>query len=301
MSKLSVGVPGHLPFNIDHAVVYTLPQSSSYFPLEDLQGGTWKTQMLYIAIYVLVWVPFFLWAYAAGDALGAPTLGFLVGLALLVVNTYFYVVPNNVLLFENPGPAYIANTPSVLVPPVGAKLDHPEKYISWGAGIGNYQLITAGKEKGAKIPKSEITSFEHVGHVFPAKVFLQKVADGEINATSLQNYIATGYNADGDFKPFNAGSQAGAPEAYSEFDQSISSIAYYTCIIVVTWALYLNQGKGASDRQLRWIILAFIIATISSSSVVGGQTVERRNFATSQKSAVLILAISAAATSIFVN
>ena len=301
MSKFTVGVPGHLPFDAEHAVVYTLPMDSSYYPLGDLQGSTWSTQIAYIGVYVALWVPFFVWGARAKQKLVAPTLGFTVGLVLLLVSTYFYVVPNNVLLFEAPGPPYVANTPSITVPKRGSDLKDPDKYVSWDAGVGNYQLITKGDKAVSHESKKDITSFEHIGHVFPVKAFLKKVADSEINATSLQSYIATGITADGDFKPFNAGSQAGAPKAFSETDQAISSMAYYTCLIVVTWALYLNQGKGASSRQIRWIILAFIISTIASASVVSEVTVERQNFASAQKRAVLILAISAAATSIFVD
>ena len=301
MSPPILGVPGHLPFDGKHAVVYTLPMNSSYYPLGDLQGGTWVTQLTYVLVYVVLWAFLLGYHHMLGRSLGPPLLGFSVGLALLLTQYYFYVVPNNVLLFEEPGPPFVANTPSVTVPPRGSEVSNTDKYISWKAGVGNYQLITKGDKKEPRESKKEITSFEHVGHVFPVDVFLAKVASGEINATSLQSYIATGVTADGDFKPFNAGSQAGAPKAFSDRDQAVSSMAYYACLIVVTWALYLNQGRGASSSQIRWIILAFIIATVASGSVVSEVTVERQNFATAQKRAVLILAISAAATSIFVD
>ena len=67
MSKFTLGVPGHLPFDAEHAVVYTLPMDSSYYPLGDLQGGTWTTQLTYIGVYIVLWAPFFVWAKRAKE------------------------------------------------------------------------------------------------------------------------------------------------------------------------------------------------------------------------------------------
>ena len=107
------------------------------------------------------------------------------------------------MLFE-PG-LTVANTPSVTVPPRGNEVSNTDKYIVEG-WRGNYQLVTKGDKKEPRESKRRLQVSNTLDTSSRWMYSLLKWQAGKSMPHPLKT-ISTGVTADGDFKPFNAGSE----------------------------------------------------------------------------------------------
>ena len=76
--------------------------------------------------------------------------------------------------------------------------------------------------------------------------------------------------------------------------------AYYICIIILTWAIFITTSKWGGTTQLVWTLMAFLISVMAGVTVMFSGNILAYNYILYVRKRLLILAISFAITSIFI-
>ena len=82
--------------------------------------------------------------------------------------------------------------------------------------------------------------------------------------------------------------------------QTISLVAYYISIIVITWAIYITSSKWGTRHKLQWILLSFMLSILASAIVVDSSDIVSFNNILFLKRRLIIYAVSVGITSIFI-
>ena len=288
-------MPGHPRFDADHSLVYTFDEGMMYYPTQDEQAAPIQTQAKWFAAYVFIWMVV-VFSGGTADSTRAYLAGFLVGVFIIAVESFFYSTINNLMVMQQPERPYITNSPQVANVDKGEPLgDDLSKFIDFSvSGSGDYKVLINNKT----LPQDGEN-----GYIFSATTFLEKSSSGEFTSMDLENYLEGKRLAElrtsDKHKRYNPGQQNGV-RFYSERVARLSEAAYYTGIIILTWGMYATSSKWGSSRQLSWNILAFMVAVIAGAVVVDSYDVVMYNNVIYIKKRLLILAISFAITGIFI-
>lgn len=287
-------LPGHPKFDAESSLVYTLDEGLLYYPTQDEQAVPIQVQAKWLLAYLTVWAVLVYAGTAAGA--WAYAAGFFTGLLIIIVESFFYSNITQVQVIKDPERPYITNVPLVSNvdkgEPLGKNLN---KYINFSSsGSGDYKIL---------IDNTTLPQDGESGYIFPASTFLKKSSSGEFVSMDLIDYLEGKRLAGGPdsarHKRYNPGRQDNV-KFYSERVARLSQAAYYTGIIIITWAMYATNSKWGSAQQLQWNILAFVVAVVAGGVVVDSYDVVMYNTIIYIKKRLLILAISLGITGILI-
>ena len=129
---------------------------------------------------------------------------------------------------------------------------------------------------------------------------MDKVSKGDIVGTNLEDYLAENLTMETDrpdsFTPENQDDVI----YFAKKIETVSRVAYYISIIVITWAIYITSSKWGSRHKLQWILLSFMLSILASAIVVDAPSVVGFNNILFLKRRLIIYAISVGITSIFI-
>ena len=294
-------VPGHPELDAKHSLVLTLDSQVRYLPMQDENSIPIQVQAIWLGIYILLWVTlsFFVIRDKASMRLNRTwnsnwnvyALGFVSGLVMILMESYLFTKINSVKILKNPLQPTIINTPDIADVEKGTDVSDPDKYIDYAAGAGDYKILKNNKS----LPNDGIS-----GYIFTAETYLDKVSKGEITGVNLDDYLTEELLIESDHEDsFIAANQENVIY-FSEKVQTISLVAYYISIIVITWAIYITSSKWGTRHKLQWILLSFMLSILASAIVVDSNDIVSFNNILFLKRRLIIYAVSVGITSIFI-
>tara|TARA_Y100000389_G_C17436414_1_gene505810 strand:+ start:992 stop:1924 length:933 start_codon:yes stop_codon:yes gene_type:complete len=290
-------LPEHPPLDAEHSLVYTFDSSLKYYPLQDETTIPLYTQGIFFIVYIVIWS--IIIAQGCKSCTMPYIVGFLVGLIITLFESYFYSMITNVQLLQTANDkthAYISNLPQVDSIKIGESIGDINKrvYFNTTGGHGDYKILF----NNTYLPKSDT-----YGYILPAKIFLEKSSSGDIQSMNFKEYLQgkayKNHTTKTDVSKYNPGTQSDI-EFYSSKITRLSKTAYYTSMIIITWAMYITNSMWGSTRQLYWNLLTIMLAVISGAIVLTGQNIVSYNYNIYLKKRLLIMAISLGITSILI-
>lgn len=293
-------LPNHPTKSPDTSLVFTVDDESPYLPIEGTTNMDIKFELAIICIYVAIWLC--IMYFGRRDSLKGYLVGFVIGLILLVIETFFSSTITKAILLkiqpDNKPYPFIINVPYVDSVEKGTPVDDKKKYINYNPDLAysGYKVLFDNKDK--------VDDTSHMGYIYTASKFLEKSSLGTFSSMNLQNYIEgekyTGPDAPKDFGAYDNSTQLNTDTTMNDLD-NLSRSAYYLCIIIITWAVYVTTSPWGSIHQLYWNILAFITALIGGIIVVDTYSVTDNNLVIYLKKNIIILAISFGITSVYIS
>lgn len=287
-------LPGHPTLDSEHSVVMTFNENMQYFPIQDEASIPLKVQIFWLLVYCLIWGVIF-YTKSIKTSLHAYLLGFLMGVVIILIESYFYTNITQAVVMDQPERPYIITTPQVDPPDEDEPYDNPDKFIEWNVGVGDYKVLLG---KDAPAPDRDS------GYLYLANTFIEKSQNGDISSMDLEDYLIGVASPDATsalkHNRFNAGEQRGVT-FFSDRIGRVSNAAYYVAVVVITWAIYVTNSQWGSTSQLAWNILSFMVAVASAGFVVDAYNIVTYNNIIYLRKRLLILAISFGITSIFVS
>ena len=279
-----------------HSVVFTLSEQNDFYPVADEISIPITHQLAWVGIYVVFWLILYFgtsgktWAEAR-SLLPAYSVGFGTGLAINLLSVFFMVTPISILLTQYPRDPYMLATPLVEAPEPGTYIENPNDYVHWAQGRGDYHIV---------IGESSHPDPDHIGYIYPASTFLEKLSKGDMRTEYLHDYLEGGQStleSNVDDSRFNPGNQSGL-HFFSQASKDITWMGYCIAIIVITWAMYVTNSRWGNMRQLTLNIITVTLCLAAGGSVVSEHTVVQYNYALYMKTRLIILAAAVGITSI---
>jgi|TARA_R110002073_G_scaffold79788_4_gene192387 hypothetical protein len=293
-------IPGHPNLDAEHSVVMTLDSHARYIPTQDENSIPIQVQAIWLGIYILLWITlaFFIMRDKASTKgriwnsnWNVYFLGFITGLIMILLESFLFTKITDMKILKNPLQPVIFNLPGVIDIEKGTDVSDPDKYIDFSSGQGDYKILRHNKN----MPRNSES-----GYVFTVATYLDKVSKGDIVGTNLEDYLAENLTMETDrpdsFTPENQDDVI----YFAKKIETVSRVAYYISIIVITWAIYITSSKWGSRHKLQWILLSFMLSILASAIVVDAPSVVGFNNILFLKRRLIIYAISVGITSIFI-
>lgn len=282
-------IPGINKVSASNAVTYTIDANSQYLPLQDEEAVSMSVQLAWLLTYIIVWaiviIPRSTVYYSAYFT------GFFVGLFIILVESFYSSTISNISFTSNPIEPYVINTPHIMSIKKGTKIKDPNKYINFTPGQGDYKVLIDNKTSPQKNT--------NYGFLFQADKFIEESASGKIReSVNLEDFLQT-RGEGGEKYRFNPSNQANI-DYFSNRVNEEAWAAYYICIIILTWAIFITTSKWGGTTQLVWTLMAFLISVMAGVTVMFSANILAYNYILYVRKRLLILAISFAITSIFI-
>lgn len=288
-------IPGQEEMSAHNSLVLTLDSQTRYLPIQDENNIPIQIQAIWLGIYLLLWITlvFFIGTNKASNLSSNWSvyfLGFVSGLIMILLESFMFTKINLVKILRDSLKPVTINTPYIKDIKKGTNVTEPNKFINYAAGAGDYKVIFDDKT----IPHDGIH-----GYIFTADTYLNKISKGEIVGMNLEDYLVQNGNENGDIIGFQAKNQEDVVY-FSQRIESLSRVAYYISIIIITWAIYITSSKWGTRHKLKWIMLSFMVSIIAGAVVVESSDIVSFNNIIFLKKRLLIYAISIGITSIFI-
>jgi len=293
-------IPGHPKLDAKHSLVMTLDSQVRYLPMQDENSIPIQVQAIWLGIYILLWVTLSFFIIRDKASIrnstwnanwNVYTLGFVSGLVMILLESYLFTTISAMKILKTPIQPVVFNTPDITDIEKGTDVSDPDKYINYSVGQGDYKIL----KKNKNIPNDGIN-----GYVFTADTYLDKVSKGEITGMNLEDYLTEELLIEADHEDSFLPENQDGIIYFSNKVQTISRVAYYISIIVITWAIYITSSKWGTRHKLQWILLSFMLSILASAIVVDSNDVVSFNNILFLKRRLIIYAISAGITSIFI-
>jgi len=260
-----------------------------------------QVQAIWLGVYILLWVTlsFFIirdWASSRNSTWNSNwnvyALGFVSGLVMILMESYLFTKISYIKIIHNPLQPVIFNSPDITDIEKGTDVSDPNKFINYSVGQGDYKVLKNNKT----IPNDGIN-----GYVFTADTYLDKVSKGEITGMNLEDYLSEELLVEANHPDSFLSENQDEVTYFSTKVQTISRVAYYISIIVITWAIYITSSKWGTRHKLQWILLSFMLSIFASAIVVDSYDIVSFNNILFLKRRLIIYAISVGITSIFIS
>ena len=294
-------VPGHPELDAKNSLVLTLDSQVRYLPMQDENSIPIQVQAIWLGIYILLWITLSFFIIRDRASIRNKTwnsnwnvyaLGFVSGLVMILMESYLFTKISSVKILKNPLEPVIFNWPDVTDIEKGTDVSDPNKFINYSVGQGDYKVLKNNKS----IPNDGIT-----GYVFTADTYLDKVSKGEITGMNLEDYLSEELLVEANHPDSFLSENQDEVTYFSTKVQTISRVAYYISIIVITWAIYITSSKWGTRHKLQWILLSFMLSIFASAIVVDSDDIVSFNNILFLKRRLIIYAISVGITSIFIS
>ena len=293
-------IPGHPELDAKHSLVMTLDSQVKYLPMQDENSIPIQVQAIWLAIYILLWIT--LAFFIIRDKVSIKNkdwnsnwnvyiLGFVSGLIMILLESFLFTKISSVKILKDPLHPVIFNNPDITDIEKGTDVSDPDKYINYSIGQGDYKILKNNKT----IPNDGIS-----GYIFTADTYLDKVSKGEITGMNLEDYLTEKLLVEADHPDSFQSSNQEDVKYFSDKVQTISRVAYYISIIVITWAIYITSSKWGTRHKLQWILLSFMLSILASAIVVDSSDIVSFNNILFLKRRLIIYAVSVGITSIFI-
>ena len=293
-------IPGHPELDAKHSLVMTLDSQVRYLPTQDENSIPIQVQAIWLAIYILLWIT--LAFFIIRDKVSIKNkdwnsnwnvyiLGFISGLIMILLESFLFTKISSVKILKNPLYPVIFNNPDITDIEKGTDVSDPDKYINYSIGQGDYKILKNNKT----IPNDGIS-----GYIFTADTYLNKVSKGEITGMNLEDYLTEELLIEADHPDSFQTSNQEDVKYFADKVQTISLVAYYISIIVITWAIYITSSKWGTRHKLQWILLSFMLSILASAIVVDSSDIVSFNNILFLKRRLIIYAVSVGITSIFI-
>ena len=293
-------IPGHPELDAKHSLVMTLDSQVRYLPTQDENSIPIQVQAIWLAIYILLWIT--LAFFIIRDKVSIKNkdwnsnwnvyiLGFISGLIMILLESFLFTKISSVKILKNPLYPIIFNNPDITDIEKGTDVSDPDKYINYSIGQGDYKILKNNKT----IPNDGIS-----GYIFTADTYLNKVSKGEITGMNLEDYLTEELLIEADHPDSFQTSNQEDVKYFADKVQTISLVAYYISIIVITWAIYITSSKWGTRHKLQWILLSFMLSILASAIVVDLSDIVSFNNILFLKRRLIIYAVSVGITSIFI-
>jgi|TARA_R110001599_G_scaffold351010_1_gene581979 hypothetical protein len=293
-------IPGHPELDAKHSLVMTLDSQVRYLPTQDENSIPIQVQAIWLAIYILLWIT--LAFFIIRDKVSIKNkdwnsnwnvyiLGFVSGLIMILLESFLFTKISSVKILKDPLHPVIFNNPDITDIEKGTDVSDPDKYINYSIGQGDYKILKNNKT----IPNDGIS-----GYIFTADTYLNKVSKGEITGMNLEDYLTEELLIEADHPDSFQTSNQEDVKYFADKVQTISLVAYYISIIVITWAIYITSSKWGTRHKLQWILLSFMLSILASAIVVDSSDIVSFNNILFLKRRLIIYAVSVGITSIFI-
>jgi|TARA_R110002073_G_scaffold4066_1_gene27252 hypothetical protein len=293
-------IPGHPELDAKHSLVMTLDSQVRYLPTQDENSIPIQVQAIWLAIYILLWIT--LAFFIIRDKVSIKNkdwnsnwnvyiLGFVSGLIMILLESFLFTKISSVKILKDPLHPVIFNNPDITDIEKGTDVSDPDKYINYSMGQGDYKILKNNKT----IPNDGIS-----GYIFTADTYLNKVSKGEITGMNLEDYLTEELLIEADHPDSFQTSNQEDVKYFADKVQTISLVAYYISIIVITWAIYITSSKWGTRHKLQWILLSFMLSILASAIVVDSSDIVSFNNILFLKRRLIIYAVSVGITSIFI-
>ena len=293
-------IPGHPELDAKHSLVMTLDSQVRYLPTQDENSIPIQVQAIWLAIYILLWIT--LAFFIIRDKVSIKNkdwnsnwnvyiLGFVSGLIMILLESFLFTKISSVKILKDPLHPVIFNNPDITDIEKGTDVSDPDKYINYSIGQGDYKILKNNKT----IPNDGIS-----GYIFTADTYLNKVSKGEITGINLEDYLTEELLIEADHPDSFQTSNQEDVKYFADKVQTISLVAYYISIIVITWAIYITSSKWGTRHKLQWILLSFMLSILASAIVVDSSDIVSFNNILFLKRRLIIYAVSVGITSIFI-
>jgi len=323
-------LPDAPPPLAEESIVYTFPEDLEYYPIQGEIYLSIKSQILFLIIYLVIWFALFITLiiyrkYAINDYI-AHAIGFFIGLIMIVIDTWLLNSYANIEVLTPSIKPYLSVSPQIIDPDYKEPINDYNKFIDIKSGMGDYKILLDNNFK-TKDPYAYNKNDKEHGNVYPAKVYLDKVTNGEINPMNFYDYISgtdinCSYNDEYGFENskfassiindnhchdsirltrFNSGRQKNI-NYNSEYINSLVSTAYYLCVIIITWQIYkAHSSDQINIKIIRLGMLSLLIILIASLSITNSYDVVSYNTDIFIRTRMLLLGISIGITSLFLE
>jgi hypothetical protein len=327
-------LPDAPPPLAEESIVYTFPENLEYYPIQGEINLSIKSQILFLIVYLVIWFALFIilkmyivaiQGYVDKDYI-AYAIGFFAGLIMIFIDTWLLNSYTNVNVLTPSIKPYLSVSPQIIDPDYKEPINDPNKFIDIKAGMGDYKILLDNNFK-TKDPYAYNKNNKEHGNIYPAKVYLDKVRNGEILPMNFYDYISgsdinCSYNDEYGFENskfassiinnnhchdpirlsrFNSGRQKNI-YYNSEYINSLVSTAYYLCVIIITWQIYkAHSSDQINIKIIRLGILSLLIILIASLSITNSYDVVSYNTDIFIRTRMLLLGISIGITSLFIE
>ena len=324
-------LPDAPPPLAEESIVYTFPEDLEYYPIQGEIKLSIKSQILFLIIYLVIWFALFniliiYRNYTINDYI-AYAIGFFIGLIMILIDTWLLNSYTNINVLTPSIKPYLSVSPQIIDPDYKEPINDPNKFIDIKAGMGDYKILLDNDIK-TKDPYAYNKNDKEHGNIYPAKVYLDKVRNGEILPMNFFDYISgsdinCSYNDEYGFENrkfassiinnnnhchdairltrFNSGRQKNI-YYNSEYINSLVSTAYYLCVIIITWQIYkAHSSDQINIKIIRTGMLSLLIILIASLSITNSYDVVSYNTDIFIRTRMLLLGISIGITSLFIE
>ncbi len=300
----------------EQSIVYTFPEHIQYYPVQGELYLSIRYQIIFILIYLIIW---FVISYENKNIF-ATFIGFSIGLIIILIDTWLINTYSNISILTPSIKPYLSVTPQIIDPEYKEPINDPDKFINRKAK-GDYKILLDNDMK-TKDPIVYNKNNKENGYIYPATVYLDKVAKGNILPMNLIDYIsgedincsntaddnlytdASNHNScytDLRMSRFNSGRQRNV-YYNSEYINLLATTAYYLAVIIITWQIYKSRSNNDVNLKIiQWGMLSLIIILIATSSIINSYDIISLNNSTFIKRRMLILGISIGITSLFIE
>ena len=242
-------IPGHPELDAKDSLVMTLDSQVEYMPTQDENSIPIQVQAIWLGVYILLWVTLSFFIMKDKASIVKPAwnsnwnvyaLGFVSGLVMILLESYLFTKISLLKILKNPLQPVVFNSPDVTDIEKGTDVSDPNKYINYSSGQGDYKVLKNNKT----IPNDGVS-----GYAFTADTYLDKVSKGEITGMNLVDYLAEELLIEADHSDSFRASNQEDVVYFSNKVQTISLVAYYISIIVITWAIYITSSRWGNTSQ----------------------------------------------------
>ena len=280
-------IPGVDKVDASNAVVYTIGSSNSYLPLQDEEAVSLPVQLLWLLTYIIIWG--FVIIPKSTTYYSAYFSGFIAGLIIILVESFYYTTISSLDFTTNPIEPYVINVPQIKNISKGDKVKNANNYINFSPGQGDYKILINNKT---------IPDDSQYGYLFQADRFIEESAKGNIESIDLEDFLKTTGDSTQKYR-FNPTNQESI-EYFSSRVNEQAWAAYYVAIIILTWAMFITTSKWGGRTQLLWTLLSFLTTILAGSTVMISTNILAYNYILYVRKRLLILAISFGITSVFI-
>lgn len=271
VQKKKAKVPKVIKEETKPSVTPLLYKDSRYFPLTT-STLTDSSQLIWIAIYILIWVGIAAMSYERKLALPLG-VSFSVGLALLIGEQYYAGKDNWIVLNSKDNETY--------------ELAMDRK--TGGDAYGNNErwlVYTDDKHIPVSNDKAYLLETDNIN---------------KLQTKEGVKFVPLGAMFDGLFsKTVNIGSQDKV-RFFSEYNTQLGLNCYYVIVLILAWSLYVVKTKWFRIKNVHWVLIAISVSTLGGVLTNSPTTIGGSNRLIEVKKKILIIAISLASASILIN
>ena len=305
ISKVFIALSNHPDYTPQTSIVLTLNENNKYYPIQaGYTSVRLEMHLVWLLILFILWTLIIIFDYIFyfKNKKWPLFVGLFVSQFLALLNLRLSKSISLLNIFVNPSQVFLSNVPQIKDIGNDIKLKNLNNYVSF-INKGDYKILF-NSNNSENMDDENIYQY---GYIYPADTFIKKTHNQDIVSMDLQKYLKgdnlsqARSNSESANKisitRFNAGRQNDNIFPH-DLMEPFTQCAYFMCIVLATWAIYITSGPFGNSLSLKWIILAFLL----SIATVGMNNLPMKLGELSQvlfmQKMMLIMAISFSITSI---